>query len=363
MLERFLLVSEVQNLTGSTLEEVFVEFEVVHPNRGKSAKHESERVNITPRATRTIDPKKGFVVPFPNGTWIGRCTVKRDRPWPNRDVVLGTKSVSFSFGTYPPPHISPNIARGMLESCTPGHSSSYEVGSRIAVRADPHAQLHESVKYNAHYVGKIYKDGKRVWEGERSDNVAIILALTLGAFTPLSPGEYTLDCLMYIEHRYDYEPIQQFLVNAMPCMKSLGLASICTVLVINVDAALGVFDQRRLIWIISNTFYVTPSGQVQPGAPDLVVDAPSVSHNSREVGETFTLKATVRNSGDSESSASNLSYYLSNDATITTDDNEVGTSSFVDILDPHGSSAESTIATATRSRRGLLLRRLRRLGV
>ena len=347
LLERFLLVSEVENLTGSPLEEVFVEFEVVHPNRGNSAKHESERVNIEQNTTKIIDPKKGFVVPFPNGTWIGRCTVKRDRPWPNRDVVLGTKSISFALGTYPPPHINPNIARGTLESCTPGHSSSYEVGSQIVVRADPYADLSESVRYNAHYVGKIYKKGERVWKGERSDNVAIILEQDLGKFTPLSPGEYTLDCLMYIEHRYDYEPIQQFLTSAMPCMKSLGLASICTVLVINVDAALGIFDQRRLIWTISNIFYVTPSGQVEPGAPDLEVDEPSVSHSSREVGETFTLRATVRNSGDSESSASNVSYYRSGDATITTDDNEVGTSSFVDSLDPQGSSPESTIVTVT----------------
>ena len=347
LLERFLLMSEVQNLTGSPLEEVFVEFEVVHPNRGESAKHESERVNITPRATRTIYPKKGFLVSFPNGTWIGKCTVKRDRPWPTRDVVLGTESVSLSFGTYPPPHIKPNIARGKLESCGPGHQSSYVVGSGISVIADPHAQLSESVRYNAHYVGNIYKDGKRVWKGEKTDNVAIILRQTIGHFTPTSPGEYILDCLMYIEHRYDYEPIQQFLTNAMPCMKSPGLASICTVLVINVDAAVGALDRWRLIWMISKTFYVTPSGQVELGAPDLEVDEPSVSHSSREVGETFTLSAAVRNSGDSGSSTSNLSYYRSSDATITTDDDEIGTSSFVDVLGAQGTSPEATIVTAT----------------
>ena len=347
LLDRFLLVSEVENLTGSTLEEVFVEFEVVHPNRGKSTKHESERVNIAPNAKITIDPKKGFIIPFPNGTWIGTCTVKRDRQWPTRDVVLGTKSVSFSLGTYPPPHIKPDIARGKLESCWPTHSSSLEVGSPIGVGVDPHAQLRESARYKAHYVGKIYKDGEKVWEKSRTDNVAIILAQRIGSYTPTSPGEYTLDCLMYIEHRYDYEPIQQFLGSAMPCMKSLGLASICTVLVINVNEALGAFDRWRLIWIISNTFYVTPSGQVEPREPDLVVDPPSVNQSSHDVGETFTLGATVRNSGEGEAPAANLNYYRSTDATITTDDDEVGTSSLVDNLDVQESSPESTIVTAT----------------
>ena len=345
LLRRFLLASEVKNVTGSTLKDVYVEFEVANPNRGISRKHESERVDIAAGRTTTIDPKKAYVVGFPNSTWIATCTVKEDRRWPRSDVVLESERVSFTFGTYPPPHISPNVARGKLESCGPSHGSSYEVGQKITVVVDPFARLSQSVQYNAHYVGTIYKDGKEVWDGRKGDNEAIILRRIIGTFVPSSPGEYTLDCVMYIEHRYNYEPIQAFLTSAMPCMKSLGLASICTVLVINVDAALGAFDTQREIWSISNTFHVTPTGEVVSNPPDLVVDSPSASDSSRDTGETFTLSATVRNSGDSASYTTRLRYYRSTDATITTDDAEVGTSSLVDILDVQESSRESTIVT------------------
>ena len=347
LLRRFLLASEVENLTGSTLENVYVEFEVANLSSGISGKHESERVNIAAGATNTIDPKKAFIVPFPNGTWIGRCTVKEDRRWFQRDVVLESESISFAFGTYPPPHIKPNVARGKLENCWPSHGSSYEVGQQVDVRVDPFAQLSESVKYKVHYSGRIYKDGKKVWDGSKDDNYAIILPQQLGSFFPTSPGEYTVDCIMYIEDRYDYDPIQAFLTSTMPCMKSLGLASICAVLVINVDGALRHVDQRHPIWIISNTFQVTPTGEVVSSPPDLVVDSPSASDSSLEIGETITLNATVRNSGESASPTTRLRYYRSTDATITTDDNEVGTSSLVDVLDVQESSRESTIVTAT----------------
>ena len=349
LLDEFLLVSEVENLTESVLEDVYVEYEVSSPVRGNSASQKSEKGDIRPGAARVIGPKKGYVVPFPNETWVGKCTVKRERGvwhlW--RDEVLGSESVSFTFGTYPPPHFRPNEHRGKLESCWPGHGSSYEVGTRIGVGVDPVANARDSVEHHVHYTVRIYKDGKQVWSGNKQDNLFIDLAQSMGSFTPSSSGEYTADCRMYFEHRYDYDPIKAFLGNTMPCMKSLGLAAVCTVLVINVDAALSIYDYRRLVWITSNTFHVIPTGEVVSSPPDLVVDSPSASDSSRDTGETFTLSATVRNSGDSASYTTRLRYYRSTDATITTDDDEVGTSSLVDILDVQESSRESTIVTAT----------------
>ncbi len=61
------------------------------------------------------------------------------------------------------------------------------------------------------------------------------------------------------------------------------------------------------------------------GAPDLVVQAPSLSPGSPNAGESFTLSATVRNQGNDQSASTTLRYYLSTDAAISTGDTEVGT--------------------------------------
>ena len=63
----------------------------------------------------------------------------------------------------------------------------------------------------------------------------------------------------------------------------------------------------------------------EPGEPDLVVAAPSVSDSGPIAGATFTLLATVRNAGEGAPAATTLRYYRSPDATITTSDTEVGT--------------------------------------
>ena len=70
--------------------------------------------------------------------------------------------------------------------------------------------------------------------------------------------------------------------------------------------------------------------------PDLTV---SVSQDGANlvVGESFTLKARVRNSDIGGSSATTLRYYRSTDATITTSDTELGTAS-VGALAANGSS-------------------------
>ena len=80
-------------------------------------------------------------------------------------------------------------------------------------------------------------------------------------------------------------------------------------------------------------------------APDLVVDTPTVSDSSPTAGESFTLRATVRNQGDGPSGSTTLRYYRSSDSTISTGDTEVGTDS-VSSLSPGGSGDESISLTA-----------------
>ena len=90
---------------------------------------------------------------------------------------------------------------------------------------------------------------------------------------------------------------------------------------------------------------VTVTVSPVPTAPDLAVDAPSVSDNSPVAGGSFTLSATVRNRGDGASGSTTLRYYRSTDATISTSDTEVGTDA-VGGLSASGTSAESISLTA-----------------
>ena len=83
-------------------------------------------------------------------------------------------------------------------------------------------------------------------------------------------------------------------------------------------------------------------------APDLVVQSPSVSDSSLTTGQSFTLRATVRNSGDGRSASTVLRYYRSSDSTISTSDTQIGTDS-VGALSASGTSAESISLTAPSS--------------
>ena len=82
--------------------------------------------------------------------------------------------------------------------------------------------------------------------------------------------------------------------------------------------------------------------------PDLIVSSPSVTDNSPETGDSFTLSATVSNDGDDTSAATTLSYYRSTDVTITTADTEVDTDT-VRALMASGTSEESVSLTAPSS--------------
>ena len=82
-----------------------------------------------------------------------------------------------------------------------------------------------------------------------------------------------------------------------------------------------------------------------PTYPDLEVGTPSVDDTTPETGASFTLSATVSNTGDLGAPATTLRYYRSTDGTITTSDTEVGTDA-VGALAASGTSAESISLTA-----------------
>jgi hypothetical protein len=82
------------------------------------------------------------------------------------------------------------------------------------------------------------------------------------------------------------------------------------------------------------------SGGGGGGDPDLVVQSPSVSDTSLNTGQSFTLRATVRNQGNGRSAATTLRYYRSSNSSISTSDSQVGTDG-VGALSASGTSAES----------------------
>ena len=84
------------------------------------------------------------------------------------------------------------------------------------------------------------------------------------------------------------------------------------------------------------------------GAPDLVVESPSVSDSNLETGQSFTLRATVRNRGSDRSAVTTLRYYRSSDMTISMSDTGVGTDA-VGGLSASGTNAESIVLTAPSS--------------
>ena len=83
-----------------------------------------------------------------------------------------------------------------------------------------------------------------------------------------------------------------------------------------------------------------------PKHPDLEVGTPLVDDAGPETGATFTMSATVSNTGNGESAATTLRYYRSTDATITRSDTAVGTDA-VGALAASGTSAQSISLTAT----------------
>ena len=84
------------------------------------------------------------------------------------------------------------------------------------------------------------------------------------------------------------------------------------------------------------------------GSPDLTVESPSVNDNTLTTGQSFTLGATVRNQGNASSGSTTLRYYRSSNATVSSNDVEVGTDG-VNSLSAGGTSAESISLNAPSS--------------
>ncbi len=94
--------------------------------------------------------------------------------------------------------------------------------------------------------------------------------------------------------------------------------------------------------------FVSGGGGGGSSRPDLIVQSPSVSDNTLTTGQSFTLRATVRNSGAGRSASTTLRYYRSSNSSISTSDTQVGTDS-VSGLSASGTSAESISLTAPSS--------------
>ncbi len=92
----------------------------------------------------------------------------------------------------------------------------------------------------------------------------------------------------------------------------------------------------------SNAVRVTVLG------PDLIVESVSVSDNTVNVGQEFTLYATVRNQGGRASRSTILSYFRSSNSTISTSNTKVGRDS-VSGLSASGTGSESISLTAPSS--------------
>ncbi len=95
----------------------------------------------------------------------------------------------------------------------------------------------------------------------------------------------------------------------------------------------------------SSSVEVTVSEPPPQTSPDLTVGSPSVTDSTPDTGDSFTLSATVSNSGDAEAAATTLRYYRSTDATISSSDTQVGTDA-VSALSASGTSPESISLTA-----------------
>ena len=68
----------------------------------------------------------------------------------------------------------------------------------------------------------------------------------------------------------------------------------------------------------------------EPGNPDLIVQSPSASDNNPDMGGPLILYATVKNVGDGRLESARLTYYLSDNDTISGTDSAIRT---VDVLD------------------------------
>ena len=111
------------------------------------------------------------------------------------------------------------------------------------------------------------------------------------------------------------------------------------------DGRIHLADFLAFVKVFGKTYSTGGGGS---SSPDLIVESPSVSNSSPNAGQSFTLRATVRNQGNGQSASTTLRYYRSSDATISTSDTQEGTDG-VSGLSASGTSAESISLTAPSS--------------
>ena len=110
------------------------------------------------------------------------------------------------------------------------------------------------------------------------------------------------------------------------------------------SGTLSFIDTEGEPWDLPTT---SVSGELPPSGAvaDLVVASASVSSNTPMPGQSFDLRATVRNVGTGTSTATTLRYYRSSDTTISNGDTEVGTDA-VGALTASGASDQSISLTS-----------------
>jgi len=84
---------------------------------------------------------------------------------------------------------------------------------------------------------------------------------------------------------------------------------------------------------------------VTAGSPDLTVKSISVSKTNLEIGESYTVFATVKNSGNADANSTTLKYYISTDSNITTSDTLLSTDS-INALISGATSNQSNLENA-----------------
>ena len=93
---------------------------------------------------------------------------------------------------------------------------------------------------------------------------------------------------------------------------------------------------------------VTVPAQDTKPQPDLVVESLSVNPDGPAAAASFTFSATVRNAGRGSAAATKLRVYLSDDETITTDDQQVATAAVPELAaSKHSPASEELSAPAS----------------
>ena len=115
----------------------------------------------------------------------------------------------------------------------------------------------------------------------------------------------------------------------------------------NGDATGITFANGRVYLVDDRDYKVYVLNSTAP-SPDLEISTASVSSSTPATGQSFEVRATVRNRGTGTSSATTLRYYRSTDGTISTSDTEVGTDA-VGALSRQATSAETITLTAPES--------------